>query len=292
MIEIKNLYKSYGDFLALKDLNLTINDGSVFGLIGTNGVGKSTLLRIIAGVYKADKGGVLFDGKGVFENENVKKDIFFLPDDPYFTPNATGKSLTELYKTFYQFDDEIFNKYIKTFKLNLLLPVRNFSKGMKRQLFISLALACRPKYLFLDEAFDGLDPLARLEFKRGLIELTDEIGSTIIISSHSLRELEDICSSYGLVDHKQIVSSGEIEEQIEKVHKFQVAFDREITKKDLGFDCLSFVASGRVVKLIAKGDKNSILEKIKALKPLLVDEVAIDFEELFICEVESRGYLK
>ncbi len=292
MIEIKNLTKRYDKDNVLEKVNLTIADASVFGLVGINGAGKSTLLRLLSGVLRANEGEIFIDGESVYENERAKKKIFFLPDDPFYTPNLSGKGLAALYKTFYDFDEKIYAEYLDKFKLSPNGAIRNFSKGMKRQVFVSLALAVRPEYLFLDEAFDGLDPLARLVFKRGLIELVEEKGTTVIISSHSLRELEDICDSYGLLDHRRITCSGEIEADLEKLHKFQVAFDREIGEAELGIPCMSFSRTGRVIKLVAKGDAAEILNRLNALHPLFVEEIPVDFEELFACEVESRGYLK
>ena len=292
MIEIKNLSKSYGKTSVLEKVNLTVSEGSVFGLVGINGAGKSTLLRLISGVLKPNEGEIFVDGELVYENEKAKGKMFFLPDDPYYTPNINSKGLAELYKTFYDFNEETYAQYLDKFKLSEKAPIRNFSKGMKRQVFVSLALAVRPKYLLLDEAFDGLDPLARMVFKRGLIELVEEKKSAVIISSHSLRELEDISDSYGLLDHKTITCSGDLESDLEKVHKFQAAFEGEIEESMLGFKPMSFSKTGRVVKIVAKGDAGEILRCLNALRPLFVEEIPVDFEELFACEVESRGYLK
>ena len=159
-------------------------------------------------------------------------------------------------------------------------------------LFVSLALAIRPEYLLLDEAFDGLDPLARLIFKRGLAALVADKKCAVIISSHSLRELEDISDSYGLLDHKTITCSGDLEKDLEKIHKFQAAFDRPVAREELGFDVLTFSFTGRVVQIVAKGNERELAEKLQALSPLFVEEIPVDFEELFVSEVESRGYLQ
>lgn len=293
MIEIKNLSKSFTDKEVLKNINLTIKDGSIVGLVGINGSGKSTLMRVISGIYKADDGQVLIDNQVAYENEEVKKDCFFLPDEPYYGINTTPLSIIDLYQTFYNFDKEVYLSYLNTFKLPLKKSLHNFSKGMKRQVFISLALAIKPKYLLLDEAFDGLDPIARLTFKRALIELVDQYKSTVIISSHSLRELEDICDSFCLLDNKDILSSGQITEEIEKYHKYQVAFKEEVTKEDFkDIDFVRYEQDGRIIKVVINEDLDSFKEKIKKYKPLIIDEVTIDFEELFIIEVERKGYLK
>lgn len=292
MIEIKNLRKSYdGKTDVLQEMTVTIPDSTVFGLVGINGSGKSTLLRLISGVMRADHGQILIDGEDVYENEKIKKQIFFLPDDPYYTANVCANELADLYRATHDFNEEIFRAYLGRFSLDATKPIRNFSKGMKRQVFVSLAIAVQPKYLLLDEAFDGLDPLARLSLKRSLAEMVEQKNTTVIISSHSLRELEDFCDSYGLIDHGKMTCSGDLEESIQKVHKFQAAFDREITAEDLSF-CMSAVKTGRVIQMTARGDKEEILQKIQALNPLFVEEIAMDFEEMFIDEVQSRGYLQ
>ena len=292
MIEIRNLCKSFKDKEVLKNLNVTIKDGEVFGLVGINGAGKSTLLRLISGIYKADSGYVLVDDVDAYENEDIKKHFFFLPDEPYYGTNTTPRSLVEIYKTFYPLDERKYFNYLDYFKLPADKKMNNFSKGMKRQVFVSLALAIKPKYLLLDEAFDGLDPLARLACKRAIIELVEEKQTTVIISSHSLRELEDICDSYGLLDNMEISSSGDIVEATHSIHKYQVAFSEVpiFDNETLGFKKYSI--DGRIAKIFTNDDYETFEKKISGYKPLIIDEIAIDFEELFILEVESRGYLK
>src|SRR5690554_1729441 len=231
MIEIKNVFKSFGENEVLNDLSLTIKKGSIFGLVGINGAGKSTLLRMISGVYNVCSGNILIEGEEVYENPSAKRKIFFLPDDPYFSYRLTGDELKDLYKSYYNFNDDTFYKHLTTFKLDSKKPIHNYSKGMKRQIFISLAIACEPEYILLDEAFDGLDPLARLHFKRALIELSTNNNTTVIISSHALRELEDICDSYGLIDHNTIISEGEIDNALNNMNKYQFASDINLTKE-------------------------------------------------------------
>lgn len=292
MIEIKNLNKSFSEKLVLNDINLVIPTGKVFGLVGINGAGKSTLLRLISGVYKADSGSILINDETVYENEKVKKEIFFLPDEPYYGLHTTPKSLKDIYKAMYDLNEETYLNYIELFKLPLNKPMNKFSKGMKRQVFISLALSIKPKYLLLDEAFDGLDPLARLTFKRALIDLIDEKQTTIIISSHSLRELEDICDSYALLDNQKITSSGDIQESLNKYHKYQIAFENELSKENFDIDFISYSQDGRVIKVVVEEEYDEFSNKINKYNPLIIDEISIDFEELFMIEVESRGYLK
>ncbi len=293
MIEIKNLTKSFKKNEVLKDFNLTIEKGSIFGLIGINGAGKTTLLRMLSGVYKADEGEILINGVNIYDNKDVKKQIFFLPDDPYYDMYTTGHTLKQLYSYHYDLDEALLNKHLETYNLTLNDRLFNLSKGMRRQMFISFALACKPKYLFLDEVFDGLDPLARLSFKKGLIELVEDNETTIIISSHSLRELEDICDSYGLIDNKQIVEAGSLDHALENLHTIQVVFEDQ--KSELAFEMLEvrrFVKIGRVIHMVVKGNKSEIEDAIRALNPIVLEFLPTTFESLFIAEVEKRGYLK
>ena len=292
MIKIEKLVKNLGDNRVLDNLDLIINDGDIFGLVGINGAGKSTLLRTISGVYEADGGSITYDDKNVFENPEVKKDIFFLSDNPHYPNNSSIDNILDFYKAFYDIDTERFYRIIAKFKLDTKKAINNFSKGMKRQLFIALAIAISPKYLFLDEAFDGLDPLARLIFKRELTELIEEKKITVIISSHSLRELEDICDKYGLLDGGKIESSGNIIDSKEKYHKYQLAFNEDLDIDAFKeFDIASFNKVGRIIRIVVKGEEDEIMDKINKLNPMLVDKIDIDFEELFIIEVEGKGYL-
>lgn len=293
MIEIRGMEHSLGGQKILDGIDLTIADGSVMGLVGINGAGKTTLLRLISGVYRADVGEVLCDGVST-QDEIGRKKLFFLPDDPYFTTHTTGKSLRKLYSVFYpEFDKEIYLRHLNTFKLDENKPIRNFSKGMRRQLFVALALAVKPKYLLLDEAFDGLDPLARLSFKRAINEAVENNGMSVLISSHSLRELEDFCDSYALIDQKKIVSSGDISERVNSFCKFQLAFARDIEESELdGLGAVSLERSGRFVRVVLHQSADEARGKLEALQPAVMEEMPMDFEELFIREVEGRGYLK
>ncbi len=288
MITIKGLGKSYGPKKVLSGVSLTVPDASVFGLVGINGAGKTTLLRMMADVLRPDEGTVEYDGENIAGNAKKRKELFFLPDEPYYTAGTTVEKLVALYKSYYAFDDELFARYEALFSLERRTPIRNFSKGMKRQAFAALALATRPKYLLLDEAFDGLDPLARLELKRGIISLE---GTTAIISSHSLRELEDICSGFALLDGGVVADAGDLSETLERVHKFQAAFEEPVPRERFPFECLSFESEGRVVRFVVRGEREEIVSALKALSPIFVEEIKVDFEELFLCEVRSRGYL-
>lgn len=303
MIEIKNLTKSFGKKNVLNNLNLTIESKKIFGLVGINGAGKSTLLRILSSVYYQDSGEVLFDGCPAKEVA-TKKNIFFLPDDPYIESHESVQSFFLYYKNFYEIDKDKFFEYLHLFKLDVAIGsnlmqsnISKFSKGMKRQLFICLALAIAPKYLFLDEAFDGLDPLARLTFKRIISRRMEEKEMTIIISSHSLRELEDICDNFGLLDGGEVSNSGNIEDKKDEYQKYQLAFDKEVSQETFeglfGKNLVSYNITGRIITLIIKNlQEDEVMGKLYSIHPLLIDRLSIDFEELFIIEVESKGYIK
>lgn len=292
MIHVNHVSKSF-DKMVLDDLDFEIKDGSIFGLIGINGAGKSTLLNILSGVMKSDKGYVLYDGYDVYENEDIKKDIFYLPDEPYYERNTTPESLIQIYKVFYNLNVQEYYSYLEKFNIPKDKTMYNFSKGMKRQVFVSLALAIKPKYLFLDEAFDGLDPLARMSLKKALINVQEEKEMTVVISSHSLRELEDICDSYGLIDKMKIASYGDIQDSFVKYHKYTMAFNEIYDAKDFSdIEFLTFDREKRVITCVTRLDLDSMEEKIKDKEPLILEEMNIDFEEMFMIEVQSRGYLK
>ena len=226
MIRIKGIKKSF-DKLVLDNLNLDIEDGTIFGLVGINGAGKSTLLKIMAGIIKPEEGIVYYDDKPIYENIEVKKDVFLLPDDPFYSRNTTPENLIKLYEAFYNLDKIAYFEYLNGFQIPLKKSMYNFSKGMRRQVFVALALAIKPKYLFLDEAFDGLDPLARLTLKKALLKVQEENNMTVVISSHSLRELEDICDSYGILEDGHVNSYGDLISSKETINKYQVAFKDE-----------------------------------------------------------------
>lgn len=287
MIKTEGLCKKFGKKVVFEDADIEIESGSICGLVGVNGAGKSTLMRILSGVIAPDGGEVLIEGKKVFENESVKKKVFFLPDDPYYNSSFTVESVKALYSAFYNFDSAKFNYYINLFKLDCKKPVRNFSKGMKRQLFIAAALACNPEYLFLDEAFDGLDPFARLEFKRGLIQL-QEVGCTVIIASHSLRELEDICDSFILIDGATVINCGKIDAAVENLVKLQLAFNGDIKREDLPFECLRYEKTGRIITVVVRGDGEEIKNRLSPLNPVVVETLPMDFEDLFIEEIREQ----
>ena len=291
MIEIRHLTHTLGKRTILNDVNLVVPDGTVMGLVGINGAGKTTLLRLMSGVYLPDHGRVFYDGDREPSDEKTREDIFFLPDDPYYTMNATGKSMREMYKIFYpRFDEKIYRRFLDEYGLDERKPIRNFSKGMRRQLYIAIALAAKPKYLLLDEAFDGLDPLARKSFREAINKYVEEEDTTVIISSHSLRELEDFCDMYALIDNNTVSSSGDIADRVSRLCKFQLAFAGEIPVEALGaLPSVSLDVQGHFVKIIMEGERSECEKRLLELSPAVIDEMPMNFEEAFIHEVERKG---
>lgn len=290
MIKINNLYHAFSDKYVLENVNIEIKDGTVTGIVGINGAGKSTLLRLMSGVYVPRCGSVEFDGVSPSEPA-VRQNLFFLPDDPYYTAGATAKSVVEMYKTFYpDFDMKAYVDYMEKCKLDTKKPLRNFSKGMKRQFYIAVSLAVKPKYLLLDEAFDGLDPLSRKRFKDEIVKCADENGTTVIITSHSLRELEGFCDSFILIDNKTVKSSGDIAEKVGSFCKFQLAFFEEPGDIFTSVPTASVHKNGKFVQVVFECDRETAEKYIESLptRPAVYEEMEMDFEEAFITEVE-RG---
>ncbi len=289
MIELQNVFKRLGGLTVLDNFNVTIKDKTVFGLIGTNGAGKSTMLRCIAGVYEVDSGKVTIDGLDIKNNDIIKKNMFFVGDDCYYPINSTINSLKEFYKTFYNFDEVKYEKYLKILNLDPNKLINNFSKGMKRQVFLLIAISLDIKILILDESFDGLDPYVRLIFKKEIATLVEEKDITVIISSHNLRELEDICDTFAIIENKKIIVSGDIDFSKNSINKFQVVFNEDLdinSFKDL--DIFHFNKIGRVITIVCKGDIEYIKKYISDKNPIFMEILPINFEELFIYEIEKR----
>lgn len=292
MIKTENLTKKFKDFTALDNVSCAIPEGCIYGMVGSNGAGKSTFLRLLCGVYRADSGKILFDGEDVYENTNVKKDIVFVPDDLYFLPGANISRMAKLYKRVYEnFDDDRFKMLSAYFKLPEKRPINNFSKGMKRQAAIILALSAKPKYILLDETFDGLDPVMR-SFVKSLIY--DDVASrnmTTVLSSHSLRELEDICDSLVLLHNGKIVLENNISELKEDVFKVQVAFGYDYDKSLFeGLNVTQFSKQGSVSNIIVKGESEELQSAIKSKNPVLFEILPLTLEEVFTQKMQEFGY--
>lgn len=294
MIQLTSVSKSFDNKLVLDHIDWSVKKGSVFGLVGPNGAGKSTLLRIISGVIKADNGQVTVDGEFVYDEPLVKKRILFLADEPFFLHQSTLREMKEFYKIFYpSFDEAMYTKLLNNFPIPENEKINNFSKGMKRQTGLILALSVNPDVLLLDESFDGLDPVMRLTLKRFISREILNRDMTVVISSHNLRELEDICDQIALIDNKKVVMSGDVDTIKGDFHKIQVGFTHDVKEDIFAFlNPLHVDKMGNVFVVVAKGDLEGILESIKKLDPALVTELPLNLEEIFVYEMEGRGYGK
>lgn len=288
MLKIEGLCKNFGKMEVLKQLDLTVQDGSIYGLVGINGAGKSTLLRCIAGVYEPETGSVKLNGHDTFHDEKIRKKIAFVSDEQYYPIGSTILTLRQMYESLYDFDHDAYEKYMNLFELDEKASVLNLSKGNKRRVALVMALSTKPDLLLLDEAYDGLEPLVRYRFRQVLAELVEE-GVSVIISSHNLKELEDICDSFGILDNGRILKEGDLEESKEQINRYQVAFNTDSEQNFGDFDILHMEREGRVYRLVIRGKEEEVMEKLKEMNPVLVDVLPVNFEELFIYELEGRS---
>ena len=292
MIKITNLNKSYGTNKVLENLNCTIKTGSIYGLIGANGAGKSTLLRIIMGVFTKDSGKIEIDGKELKDEEDVKQKLVYVPDDLFFFKNYTIKDMAIFYSKLYKnFDMDFAMKMAEKLKLDTKKKIQTFSKGMKRQTALICALATNADYMFFDETFDGIDPVIRNYMKKVIAEQMEKKETTIIMTSHNLRELEDICDNLGLLYKGGILFESEIDTLKTNMFKIQISLGKDFSEKDFqNFNVLSFKKSGSVATIILKGDREGYEKMLSDMNPLILDFLPLTLEEIFIYEMEVLGY--
>ena len=282
----------FDGFAALKDLNCEIPDGVIYGLVGSNGAGKSTFLRLLSGVYRPKSGEITVNGEKLYENPMVKKDILYVPDELYFLPQASMNTMANFYAAAYEnFSRERFKELTETFGLNPEANINTFSKGMKRQVATVLALSAMPKYLFFDETFDGLDPVMRNLVKQVIYNDVLERNTTTIITSHSLRELEDTCDQLALLHKGGIVFESDIQELKTSLFKIQVAFDAMFDRSKFdGIQILDYTQMGSVATFIARGNRDDVVANIRAMGPIILDVLPLNLEEVFVYEMEALGY--
>ena len=293
MIELLELNKNFDDIKAVNHVSLSILDGEVFGLVGTNGAGKSTLLRIISGVVKPDEGVVCVDNRPVYDNPQVKKDIFLVPDDQYFLPNSTPEEMADYYDEIYEsFDKLKFFKLCDGFGLNLKRRISTFSKGMKKQVGILLGICSGTKYLLCDETFDGLDPVVRQAVKSLMAGEMADRGLTPVIASHNLRELEDICDHIGLLHKGGVILSEDLGDMKLKMQKVQCVFanEEDVEKALEGMEILIHETRGRLHTITMRGEREEIERAFKMGNPVFFEILPLSLEEIFISETEVVGY--
>ena len=291
MIEIKDLSLTFKnadeDHEALKAVTLDIPEGCIYGFVGSNGAGKSTLLRVISGIYRPDSGSVTIDKTEVYDRPQAKENIFFVSDETLQFSRLTVNDLKS-------FDDKVFDDLISKLNLPRKKPLSQFSKGMKRQAIVAAALACRTKYILLDEAFDGLDPAMRRLIRTMIVDDIFDRGATLIVSSHNVTEIGELCDRAMLLHKGEVIFAKDIDDVREGFEKVQIALpDGELDRtviENAGVEVLSFKTLGRVSTVITKGDKADITAKLSALSPAVLELVPPTLEEIFIYEMEVRGY--
>ena len=286
MLELKNVTKTFGSFRALDDLNMTVPQGAVYGLVGPNGAGKSTAIRHMTGIYRPDRGSVLLNGKPVYENVAAKSTIGYIPDDVFYFPSATMEEMKQFYKGIYpSFDEELYQRLFDAFALPKKTPIRRYSKGMQKQAAFHLTLCTHPEVLILDEPVDGLDPVMRRQVMSLILTDVAEHGTTVLISSHNLRELEDVCDHVGIMDHGKMLLEKSLADMQGVTHKLQI-----VGEAPNGLDVLHESSSGRLKTLIVRGKLSEIQMKVAAAKPVYFDILPLSLEEIFIYELGGVNY--
>lgn len=293
MIEVKKLVKTFDGFTALDSATLTVPKGAVYGLVGPNGAGKSTLLRHITGVYKQDSGQVLVNGVPVFENRHAKERIVSIPDDWFYYNQSTIREMAKLYAGMYpQFDGGRFEKLRELFHLPEKKPIRRMSKGMQRQAAFWITMSCLPEYLVLDEPVDGLDPVMRRQVWQVLLDDVSARGTTVLLSSHNLRELEDVCDHVGLLHWGGALCEDDLDRLKLGITRLQFALadpaDFETVRS--GLNLLKCSQQGKLFEMTVRGTETETLALVQRLHPLFCETLPITLEELFISEMEVAGY--
>lgn len=292
MIEALHVTKRFDDIVAVDDISATIREGNVFGLIGTNGAGKSTFLRMVSGVLKPNQGKILVDDIPVFESVAAKQKFFYISDDAYFFHNSTPEEMMQFYDNVYpMFDRERFKKLMKGFELDLRRKINTFSKGMKKQVSILLALSAGTEYILCDETFDGLDPVMRQAVKSLFAEDMQERNLTPVIASHNLRELEDICDHVGLLHKGGILLSKELDDMKLNIHKIQCVLSEGMEPEDLvALDKIKIEKRGRLSTITVRGNRQEIETLMSGYHPVFFEIIPLSLEEIFISETEVVGY--
>ena len=286
MLEMKNVTKTFGTFTALNDLTMTVPRGSVYGLVGPNGAGKSTAIRHLTGVYRQDAGEVLMEGQKIYENPAIKSRIGYIPDDIFYFPSASMEDMHKYYKGMYpHFDDDLYQRLYEVFQLPRTGQIRRFSKGMQKQAAFHLTICTRPDVMILDEPVDGLDPVMRRQVWSLILSDVAQRETTVLISSHNLRELEDICDHVGIMDHGKMLLERSLADMQGATHKLQL-----VGETPEGLDILHESNSGRLRTLIVRGSAQEISQRTAAVSPAYFDILPLSLEEIFIYELGGVNY--
>ena len=286
MIKVRGLTKIFGDTKALDDLTMTVPKGAVYGLVGPNGAGKSTVIRHLTGVYRPDSGTATLEGAAIYENPDAKVRIGYIPDDIFFFPSATLEEMRAFYRGIYpNFDDQLFERLFEVFQLPRKSPIRRFSKGMQKQAAFHLSICTRPDVLILDEPVDGLDPVMRRQVWSLILSDVAQRETTVLISSHNLRELEDICDHVGIMDHGRMLLERSLEDMQGSTVKLQL-----VGQPPEDLEILHESTSGRLQTLIVRGSAEEVSAKVAATEPAYFDILPLSLEEIFIYELGGVNY--
>lgn len=292
MVEVKNLVKEFDGFRALDGANMFVKKGAIYGLVGPNGAGKSTLLRHLTGIYRQNEGTVTIDGEPIYENPGIKAKFAFIPDDIFYFMQADTIEMKRFYQGIYpKFDEQMFERLKEYFPtIDPKKNIRSLSKGMQKQVAFWLAVCTRPELLILDEPVDGLDPVMRRQIWSIIMADVSEHETTVIVSSHSLRELEDVCDHVGIMHKGKIMIERSLSDLQGSVCKIQAAFQAEMPKLPEGFEVLHMSNTGRVYTLIVKGDPAEAKRQLEKMHPMLIDLLPLTLEEIFIYELGGVDY--
>ena len=290
MIEVKELHKSFDGFEALRGLNIHVPRGAVYGLVGPNGAGKSTVIRHLAGIYRQDSGDVLIGGEPVYENPAVKAKLAYIPDDIFYFGAAAIRDMKNLYRDMIPtFSDERFEKLREAFPLDEKRAMRRLSKGMQKQAAFWIALSCCPEVILLDEPVDGLDPVMRRQVWSLLLQDVAERGTTVLVSSHNLRELEDVCDHVGIMDKGRMLLERPLAALQENTVKIQLALP-DGAELPAGLDILHETKTGRLRQLILRGNGDELTARLQACNPFFLDALPLSLEEIFIYELGGEDH--
>ena len=292
MLEAKNVVKTFDGFRALDGVSMTVPQGAVYGLVGPNGAGKSTIIRHFTGIYRPDSGEITLDGQPIYENPAVKGRMAAIPDDWYFFPQASIREMARLYAGTHPFFSwDRYHKLREVFPLSEKQPLRRMSKGMQKQVAFWLAMCCRPELLVLDEPVDGLDPVMRRQVWSLLMSDVAEYGTTVLVSSHNLRELEDVCDHVGILSHGKVLVERSLSDLQENVVKMQVVFqEKELPQLPADLEILHVSQVGRIHTLIIRGNATDITNRLAVYAPILMDALPLTLEEIFIYELGGEDY--
>ena len=290
MIEIKDVVKTFQGFRALDGLTMTVPTGTVYGLVGPNGSGKSTIIRHLTGIYRQDSGEVLIDGEPVYENIAVKENMAYIPDDVFYFAQSSVKDMAKYYKGIYpHFSMERFINLRSAFTMDDAMPIRHMSKGQQKQAAFWLAMCMHPKVLVLDEPVDGLDPVMRRQVWSIILTDVEKYGTTVLVSSHNLRELEDVCDHVGIIDHGKILIERSLGELQDNIMKVQVALPDGAVLPE-GMTVVHESMTGRLKTLIVRGKRDEVMQRLQEAQPIFADVLPLSLEEIFIYELGGKDY--